>query len=120
MPAGQGHYSGKNPVPNIQKFVESLDRDKADRDKRIDADRKAREAGPVPHREVKAGKAGTQKTVTDPTTGKEVVIEDVDKKTMQAVENPMVSRISRSEQSKGTRTDNHSFRCPIPTLGNPA
>ena len=30
-----GHYSGANPIPNIQKFVESLDADKKERDRRI-------------------------------------------------------------------------------------
>ena len=41
--------------------------------------------------ETKAGKAGTMKTVTDPTTGNEVQIEDVDKDFMKAVEDPKLS-----------------------------
>lgn len=45
----------------------------------------------MPHRETKAGKEGTLKTVHDPTTGKEVQIEDVDKNFMKAVENPQLS-----------------------------
>lgn len=44
-----------------------------------------------PHKENKAGKEGTLKTVHDPTTGKEVQIEDVDANFMNAVENPQVS-----------------------------
>ena len=44
-----------------------------------------------PHLETKAGKKGTLKTVTDPTTRKDVQIEDVDKDFMKAVENPQLS-----------------------------
>lgn len=44
----------------------------------------------TPHRETKAGKAGTLKTVHDPTTQKEVQIEDVDADFMKAVKNPQV------------------------------
>ncbi|KAI9849199.1 MAG: hypothetical protein M1838_000219 [Thelocarpon superellum] len=88
---GQGHYSGKNPIPNIQKFVENLDRDKAERDRRLDEARKQQEGGPQPHRPVAASKEGTQKTVTDPTTGNTVVIEDVHKNIMNHVENPQLS-----------------------------
>lgn len=47
-----------------------------------------------PHEETKAGKEGTRKTVHDPTTGKDVQIEDVDANFMQAVENPQV-RLAR-------------------------
>ena len=95
MPAtGTGHYSGANPVPTIKKFVESLDRDKARRDREIDESNQA----PKPHTPTKAGKAGTKKTVTDPTTGKSVVIEDVDQKTMESVKHPTVSATARGEQ----------------------
>ncbi|KAI9813337.1 MAG: hypothetical protein M1832_006352 [Thelocarpon impressellum] len=88
----QGHYSGRNPIPNIQKFVENLDRDKAERDRRIDEDSKQQsDAGPKPHKPIPAAKNGTQKTVKDPTTGKEVTIEDVDKETMKTVKNPQLS-----------------------------
>lgn len=43
-----------------------------------------------PHQETKAGKEGTRKTVHDPTTGKEVQIEDVDASFLKAVEDPQV------------------------------
>ena len=36
------------------------------------------------------GIKGTQKKVTDPTTGRQVVIEDVNEETMENVKNPMV------------------------------
>ena len=89
MVGGNSHYSGMNPVPNIQKFVESLDRDKAERDRQIEEAQRDDESRP--HQETNAGKAGTQRSVTDPTTGNTVIIEDVDKRTMDSVKNPMVS-----------------------------
>ncbi len=36
-------YSGANPIPNIQKFVESLDKDKRERDRQIDEQNKLNE-----------------------------------------------------------------------------
>lgn len=92
-----GHYSGANPVPNIKKFMEGLDKDKKDRDRQLDEEAAARKKGAAgggdakPHKETHAGIKGTQKTVTDPTTGKQVVIEDVDKSMMDQVENPQLS-----------------------------
>ena len=93
--SSHGHYSGHNPIPNIQKFVESLDRDKAQRDKEID-DEHWRQQPPgasdvYPHEPHKAGTAGTQKTVRDPTTHKDVVIENVNKDTMKNVRAPHLS-----------------------------
>ncbi|KAI9855064.1 MAG: hypothetical protein M1824_006438 [Vezdaea acicularis] len=87
-----GHYSGKNRIPNIKQFVESLDRDKAERDKQIREREKAKEGdGIKPHVSETKGEAGTQKTVTDPTTGNEVVIENVNEDFMKAVENPQIT-----------------------------
>ncbi|KAI9869542.1 MAG: hypothetical protein M1830_005410, partial [Pleopsidium flavum] len=90
-----GHYSGANPVPTIQKFVESLDRDKKDRDRRIEEERKKKlqqsQGGATPHKASDAAKSGTRQTVTDPTTGKEVVIEDVNKDFMKASEDPKLT-----------------------------
>lgn len=37
-----GHYSGANPIPNIQRFVESLDADKKARDTKINEDMKGK------------------------------------------------------------------------------
>lgn len=89
-----GHYSGANPIPTIQNFVESLDRDKKDRDKRIDEERRKKlqqtQADATPHKPTDAAKSGTRQTVTDPTTGHEVVIEDVSKDFMKASEDPKV------------------------------
>lgn len=89
-----GHYSGANPIPTIQKFVESLDKDKKERDKRIDEERRRKaqqtQADATPHQASDAAQSGTRKTVTDPTTGHEVVIEDVNKEFMKASEDPKV------------------------------
>jgi hypothetical protein len=87
-----GHYSGKNPVPNIQRFVESLDGDKKERDRKINEQvehQNANEAVDHINRQ-KAGVPGSRKQVTDPVTGRDVTIEDVNKDFMKAVDNPQV------------------------------
>lgn len=91
-----GHYSGANPVPTVKKFIENLDKDKADRDRKLDEQDKERRkqvatGEATPHQAQKAGIEGTQKVVTDPTTGREVTIEDVNKSMMDQVENPTLS-----------------------------
>ncbi|KAF1963079.1 hypothetical protein CC80DRAFT_434501 [Byssothecium circinans] len=109
-----GHYSGANPVPTVKKFLENLDRDKASRDRKLDEQNAAKAKSTtatgeaVPHREKKAGVEGTQQTVTDPTTGKEVVIEDVNKTMKDQVENPLLS-VPNANLDKDTpiKTDPH-------------
>jgi hypothetical protein len=90
-----GHYSGANPVPNIKKFMESLDKDKKNRDAQIDAQSSPTTAGDTsdatPHTASPQPKSGTQKTVTDPVTGNNVVIEDASKDMFKHVDNPSVS-----------------------------
>ena len=97
-----GHYSGRNPVPTIQKFMANLDSDKKERDRQIAEQRKAENSKPPSagtdvkdhsgHEEGQPkGVKGTAKTVTDPTTGKEVVIEDVDAEFMKTVDDPTLS-----------------------------
>ncbi len=88
-----GHYSGRNPVPNIQRFIESLDADKKNRDAQLEAEPKANR----PNGEVKdhtdsqpKGIKGTRKWVTDPTTGNQVQIEDVNADFMKAIKQPVV------------------------------
>ena len=97
---GQGHYSGQNKVPDIKTFVRNLDKEKRDRDKELDERRKAEqrrnshggsEVKPHTPGNAIAGKEGTRKTVTDPTTGNQVQIEDVDANFMKAVEDPQLS-----------------------------
>ncbi|TVY91336.1 Meiotically up-regulated protein [Lachnellula willkommii] len=78
-----GHYSATNPIPNIQRFVESLDQDKKGRDAKLDEQY---------HNQGKPkGDAGSREFVTDPTTGKEVEIEDVNAEFMKAADNPQLS-----------------------------
>ena len=93
-----GHYSGTNKIPTINKFIESLDRDKKNRDAEIDQqkdiarqerDGTATTAPVTPHKNALPQKKG-QKIVTDPVTGKEVVIEDAHKDNLDLVENPIV------------------------------
>lgn len=87
-----GHYSGANPIPNIQRFVESLDADKKNRDQKINEQMQNKNnSEAVDHvNGPKAGVSGTRKQVTDPVTGREVIIEDVNKDFMESVDNPQV------------------------------
>jgi len=110
-----GHYSGHNPIPTINQFIQNLDKDKADRDRQIDeanqakaaAERAAKKGHPFPpppagatqqgqsgdavaHKVQHGGVEGTQKKVTDPTTGRTIIIEDVNKDMVQNAINPVV------------------------------
>ncbi|KAK4122607.1 hypothetical protein N657DRAFT_575524 [Parathielavia appendiculata] len=102
-PPGQ-EYSGRNRVPNIQEFVESLDRDKKERDARIDAQLQSnnQHGEPRDHALPQQRKPGkNRRTVRDPVTGKDVEIEDIDDHHMKAAEEPMIT-------------------IPNPNLGRPA
>jgi Ca2+-dependent lipid-binding protein len=90
------HYSGKNKVPTVAQFIQNLDKDKAARDAAIDkqtgpaAQAATPDSDATPHvNEVKAGKG--QKTVTDPTTGRQVVIEDLSEEHMKFATNPILN-----------------------------
>lgn len=103
-----GHYSGRNPIPTVKQFIENLDSDKKTRDKQIDERNKTAKAPITPttaagttktaatpaqdgvqdHKVSQKTVAGTEKTVTDPTTGRDVVIADVGKDMVDEVENP--------------------------------
>ena len=102
------HWSGANPVPTVQKFIENLDKDKKERDRRIDEETKrkneAMKGQNVKGGEVHGGKDGDVMThearkvskekmrmVTDPTTGKDIGVEDQDEKSMEAVKDPKVA-----------------------------
>ncbi|OQE43624.1 hypothetical protein PENCOP_c003G03882 [Penicillium coprophilum] len=110
------HWSGANPIPTIHHFMEHIDAEKKERDRRIDeenrfkqekaAREKAQQASgkqpeqagqeyqkdgdAVAHkpREVSQAK---MRTVTDPTTGKDIGVEDLDETSMEAVTNPMLT-----------------------------
>lgn len=88
-----GHYSGKNKIPTVGQFIQRLDREKAERDQQIDSQT---QPGPstteaLPHRNEKKQPSKAQKTVTDPTTGKQVVIEDVNQAFIDRAKNPVLS-----------------------------
>lgn len=94
------HYSGNNPIPNIQRFIASLDADKKDRDENIERQRRDAQAPTgASHgsKATSAGKKGTRKMVTDPTTGNEVEIEDVNKEFLDDVKDPSVRSPSLRE-----------------------
>ena len=84
-----GHYSGANPVPTVKQFVEKLDIGKKDRDKKVDGSLNGSKDSPTPHENKLTPKKG-QKTVTDPVTGNEVVIENATKNMVHEVDNPTV------------------------------
>ena len=119
-----GHYSGHNPVPTVKKFLENLDKDKAERDRKLDEQQTAKQkqaplvGEPVPHRPQKAGIEGTRKTVTDPTTGREVTIEDVSRATMDQVDNPQLSVPNANLQKDTVQCSRSSSSCfvylPVP------
>ena len=62
----------------------------------------------TPHKETHAAKPGTLKTVTDPTTQRQVQIEDVNKEFMKAAEDPQIS-VPNANIGKETtaKTDAH-------------
>ena len=92
-----GHYSGANPVPTVKKFLENLDKDKKERDRLIEEERTAQKGaqnhGNVQSDEHSLAIKGSQKRVTDPTTGQEAVIEDVKPEILDVVDKPKVSRL---------------------------
>ena len=85
-------WSGTNKIPNIKEFIGDLDKNKAARDKQIDQENVTANTQDkvVPHQNEKKTDQG--KAVTDPVTGRTVVIADVGKKYMKNVDNPQVSR----------------------------
>lgn len=98
------HWSGANPVPTVQHFIEHLDKEKKERDRRIDEERREKEA----KAEAKANGQGGEdsdvlthkarevsqykmRNVTDPTTGKVIGVEDQDESSMEAVKDPKLT-----------------------------
>ncbi|KAH8697657.1 C2 domain protein [Talaromyces proteolyticus] len=90
-----GHWSAANPIPTIQKFVENLDKDKKERDRKIDDEiNRKRQAGSkdVQSTEEQVAKLSKHtREVTDPTSGREITIEDVGKQYMDAVKDPKIT-----------------------------
>jgi hypothetical protein len=92
-PPGQP-YSGRNKVPNIKQFMEGLDRDKAARDAKIEANPQqlGQSSEAVQHQAASRKVGKNRRTVRDPVTGKDVEIDDMDESIMKSVENPSVRK----------------------------
>jgi ABC-type Zn uptake system ZnuABC Zn-binding protein ZnuA len=119
-----GHYSGHNPIPTVRQFVENLDKDKKNRDAAIDQNATASKSpakapvtaqggGVEDHKVKKKVVEGTEKTVTDPTTGRDVVIADVGPEMVDEVENPHVWKQPRDVCRRPANSSSSSF--PMPT-----
>jgi hypothetical protein len=108
---GGGHYSGLNRIPNIKEFAASLDRDKRERDARIDDELKknTRNGGIKEHQAEKGHLAGHGRVVTDPVTGKEVQIDDETTDFRKAVEDPHVGYLLTSIQLPLLTPGFHSY-----------
>lgn len=90
-PPQPAHYSGRNKVPNVQQFLERLDRQKKERDAAIDEELKqSRAAGTAEDHVEKQRNRNQTRTVRDPVTGKDVEIEDANLDFKEVVENPVV------------------------------
>ena len=98
-----GFYSGNNRIPTVGQFIEKLDREKRDRDKAID---QAKGGDAKPHKEEQKKADKEAKTVTDPTTGKQVIVEDVGKEMMDRAKDPQLSVPNANLQKETTvKTD---------------
>ncbi|KAL6400771.1 putative transmembrane protein [Ilyonectria robusta] len=93
VPPGGQHYSAQNRVPNIQEFVQSLDRQKKERDAAIDEQLKQNKVPAEAKDQTNAPdpKHKTTRKVRDPVTGKDVDIQDADTDFAEAVDNPKLS-----------------------------
>lgn len=92
------HWSAQNPIPSIQQFVENLDKDKKERDRRIDEEARQRQEQPE---KPDKGKYNARQ-VTDPVTGRDIEIEDVGEQHMKSVEDPKV-RWKREQERRERR-----------------
>ncbi|KAI2473387.1 hypothetical protein F4781DRAFT_189862 [Annulohypoxylon bovei var. microspora] len=89
-----GHYSGLNRIPNIKEFVAALDKDKKERDAKIDSELKAnkKNGGDIKeHKNDIEQYKGHGRVVTDPVTGNEITIDDVNADFMKAAKDPILS-----------------------------
>lgn len=93
-----GHWSGKNKIPTVGEYMNRLDVGKKERDAKLDEERKARAqqqqlggSDVAEHKNEKKESTQGQQTVTDPTTGKQIVVEDVNKTMIERAKNPTLS-----------------------------
>ena len=97
------HWGPENPIPKIPEFSSWFDTEKKKRNREIDKEisekrkqgipegeeGKAPEDESITHRQREVSKRKTR-VVTDPTTGKEIEVEDQDEESMAAVKNNTV------------------------------
>jgi hypothetical protein len=134
------HWSGTNPIPTVHKFIERLDVEKKERDNRIDAEEKARkqraalkqkeqsksgatddatQAEIMTHEAREVAQANVR-MVTDPTTGKEIGVEDQGPSSMEAVKDPKVCHVMLQCVSQIPLTDRIlQLTVPNANLGKP-
>ncbi|KAI1608056.1 hypothetical protein EDD37DRAFT_94 [Exophiala viscosa] len=85
--AGGGKpWSGTNKIPTVNEFISRLDKNKSERDKALETQNSDTATA---HHSEKPKQGG--KTVTDPVTGHNVVIDDVGKEFMERADNPQLS-----------------------------
>lgn len=89
------HYSGSNRIPNIKQFMERLDKDKKDRDAKIDSGATGAKPNPsasepTQHQDGQRRRGTNRRTVRDPVTGKDVEIDDNDGSLLKEAEDPHV------------------------------
>ncbi|EDN03744.1 C2 domain-containing protein, nitrosative stress-induced transcript, conidia-enriched transcript [Histoplasma capsulatum] len=97
-----GHWGANNPIPTVQKFLRNLDREKEERDRQIDKATKLKQEDER-NRQIQRGEQDEDtevtshiplqprkrgRKVTDPTTGREVEIDDVGDEFMGTVKEP--------------------------------
>ena len=88
-----GYWSGGNKIPTVGQFLDKLDKDKKGRDAELDNAAKQKKAGGTDvkaHQNEAKPTSSSQKEVTDPVTGRQVTISDVNKDFMKNVDNPML------------------------------
>ena len=100
-------WSGANPIPNIKQFVEGLDKDKASRDRQIDSRDQAQLETVTDHKNEPSSQGKKGKVVTDPTTGNDVVIENVGRDFMKSVKDPQLS-VTNANLGKPTTAQSHA------------
>lgn len=83
-------------MPTIGRFMERLQEDQKEREAHEQAmaaksqQERPQAEGAIPHRPRKVGKGRTRE-VTDPTTGRDIEVEDLDETAMEPVKDPTVN-----------------------------
>lgn len=107
-----GHWSASNPIPTIQKFLEGQQQDRQERDRQaLETQRQKEQEDNVrkQHREKEDTDAAPHtapiaprsagRRVRDPTTGRDIEIDDVGKEFMKAATDPQVLKNFSSRTS---------------------